>query len=136
MSRWDSPLFVAMEGVAEPDIDSVWAALVLNKSVVPNQSTLVKPSTGSNMLAELDRATQDVIASVATYVRDSGGVGGGEMRIGDMMLRLPMHTVSMAELQRLRRQFLGMHRMKPPPTDRSQLRPAFVEFLHSQWEIE
>ncbi|XP_062828068.1 protein KTI12 homolog [Anolis carolinensis] len=118
-SRWDRPLFVAP---AEPSetlpLPEIRAALFQRRPPAPNRSTRAEPLQAADFLHRLDRLTQDVVAALMEAQRKGArpgevvplalqGEGSGTQ---GWLLRRP---VTLAELSRLRRQFLSYAKMHP-----------------------
>ncbi|CAN3361905.1 protein Kti12p [Diutina catenulata] len=121
--RWDSPLFsvVAPEGDELP-VDEMWSALVLKKPPTPNASTAVKATGSIDFVQELDRQTSMVVTEVLKQ-KDFGG----RVVIGDLKMDLPAQVPSAAQLQRIRRTYVGLNRMRT--VDPARITPMFVEYL-------
>ena len=140
MSRWDSPLFTVIHSDASPPVEAIWTALVgaegKGKKVKQHAATVQKPAVESNYLYDLDKTTQAVITAVVGWQRDRPGEEGGEVVIDgvgeDKKVELPAgRTVSLPQLQRLRRQFIGLQRQHTLPMGR--VRELFVDFLNNSF---
>jgi len=99
------------------------------------------PATASNHLYELDKSTQSILSSIQEYQRAHPGEGGGTVTVTlsssssstknqalkselnttqeqeqqqpcTSTLNLPANPISFAHLQRLRRQFVSLHRQQ------------------------
>ncbi|XP_042333637.1 protein KTI12 homolog [Sceloporus undulatus] len=151
-NRWDRPLFVAPADPAEPlPLADIRAALFERRPPAPNRSTRAQPLQAAGFLHRLDRLTHDVLAALLEAQRngaqpgqfvpialegmDSGGGGGGGGGRGagpeapqGLLLRRP---VSLAELSRLRRQFLSYAKMNPGEgeEDLPRLGSMFLQYL-------
>lgn len=134
MSRWDAPLFTVPYDDAEPPCDAIWEAMVGSdgkaKVVRPNAATVLKPASEQNYLYELDKTTSDVLAVIKTWQQDHPGEGGAEVKIPDAqhMITLPTIAPSLPQLQRLRRQFIGLNRQHN--LSKSRIRDHFVDYLN------
>ncbi|XP_060610274.2 protein KTI12 homolog [Anolis sagrei] len=114
-NRWDRPLFVAP---AEPSealpLPEIRAALFQRRPPAPNRSTRAEPLQDAAFLHRLDRLTQDVVGALMEAQRK--GARPGEvvplpgMAPQGWLLRRPL---TLAELSRLRRQFLSYAKMHP-----------------------
>ncbi|XP_053239189.1 protein KTI12 homolog [Podarcis raffonei] len=139
--RWDWPLFVAPADPAEPlPWPEIRAALFERRPPPPNQSTRSQPLQAAGFLHRLDRLTQDVLAALMAAQRNGAQpgqfvplavdglsqAGGGEPP--GLLLTRP---VSLAELSRLRRQFLSYAKMHPGEGegDLPQLGSMFLQYL-------
>ncbi|TID30920.1 hypothetical protein CANINC_000512 [Pichia inconspicua] len=132
--RWDSPLISVAFDEHNPNeeeelVNKVWEILVLQKVAKPNQATILKPATSGNYLHELDRLTQKVVASVIAHMQL--GIGGDAPIEGepDVVVSLPQHSVSPAQLQRTRRAFIMLNRARPLDTGR--IVPLFAQYLEN-----
>lgn len=156
MARWDIPLFTIPWEDGTPPNAAIWVELVeqigkdgRRKTVKPNAATMAPPSASSDHLYELDRTTQAVISRVQEWQRERPGEGGGsvEVEIGGKVLELdlPVSPLSVPQLQRLRRQFIALHRNQMGSggtgsggkggggLSRERVGELFVGFLESQW---
>lgn len=130
-SRWDSPLFtiVADYDKEELPVDEIWDALVLKKAPPPNAATIVKATSGNNFLQELDKQTQQVLGKITQHQQLMSV--GGEVLIDKenrLVVELPLTTVSLAQLQRIRRSFISLNRMRSVDVDR--ITALFVDYVN------
>ena len=139
MSRWDSPLFTVASDDSDPPGDAIWAALFDEEGkarhVRPNAATVLKPATESNYLYELDRITQEVVRVVQEWVKDHVGEGGGCVSVPgtEKEIDLPVTGgVSLPQLQRLRRAFIGLNRVNEVGKER--IRALFVDYLNDAFQ--
>ena len=138
-NRWDSPLIGIIYNEDELHIDDIWKALVYPaKKLKPNNATISKQANTGNFLQELDRATQVVVNRVVEYQQGGLGTAGGsvviqkgdvEQGISDITVELPLKTVSTAQLQRIRRTYISLNRVRAVDTNR--IAPLFVEYLNT-----
>lgn len=138
MTRWDSPLFTVPFDDAEPPCDAIWEAMVgtdgKSKVVRPNAATVLKPASEQNYLYELDKTTSDVLAAIKTWQQDHPGEGGGEVKVDSAqdVIVLSMNAPSLPQLQRLRRQFIGLNRQHP--LEKGRIRNLFVDYLNDSFQ--
>lgn len=140
MARWDSPLFTVLHEDPAPPFDAIWEALIgtpTSKVVVrSNQATMARAQTSENFLYELDKVTQGVLNQILQWSKDHPGEGGGEVNVGEgdeeLVVELPANVVGLPQLQRLRRQFVGLNRQNAVPVAR--IRQGFVGFLNDSFE--
>lgn len=130
-NRWDSPLFtvVSSDESETLPIDEIWDALVLKRPPPPNAATLVKPTSGNNFLQELEKQTQDVISKVLQHqvLQDVGGkviIDANKK----LFIEMPPNTVSIAQLQRIRRTYISLNRMRSVDIDR--ITPMFTDYVN------
>ena len=84
-------------------------------------------------LYELDKATSDIVAEITLWQKDHPGESGGELTIKDVedVLHLPTSTLSLPQLQRLRRQFITLNRQHS--LEKSRIRGLFVDYLNDSF---
>jgi len=131
--RWDAPLFVVRPDEALPIAD-IAAALIDGKAAKASVATVAPRAQESNYLLEVDNVTQEISAAVMKSLSPSAAVPA---TVGDH-IRVPhcaqtVHVIkrfSVAELNRLRRQFLKVAAMRPPQTT-ALIADTFVRFLNS-----
>ncbi|XP_053129213.1 protein KTI12 homolog [Hemicordylus capensis] len=136
-NRWDWPLFTAPEDLAEPlPLPDICAALFERRPPPRNQSTRSQPLQAAGFLHQLDRLTQDVLAALMAAQRN--GVQPGQFvpvavdGLGQAPQGLLLNRpVSLAELSRLRRQFLSYAKMHPGEGEQNlpQLGSMFLQYL-------
>lgn len=129
-SRWDSPLFTLVSDYDQEKLplEEIWDALVLKRPPPPNAATLVKPTSGNNYLQELDKRTQEVIAKIIQHQQLSSV--GGEVVVDPaqrLVIQMPASTVSIAQLQRIRRTFVSLNRMRN--IDLERITAVFVDYM-------
>lgn len=132
MARWDSPLFTVPHVDATPDLLGIWDAVARGAKVVPNHATVLKPPAENDYLYELDKTTQEIVAVVLEHQR-SAGDGGGSLPVAEceVVLELPARTVTVAQLQRVRRQFVSLNRQHS--VGKRRIRELFVEYVNREF---
>lgn len=128
-SRWDLPLFtvVSDEPGEQLPIDNIWDALVLKRPPPPNAATLVKATSGNDYLQALDKKTLDVVGLIVQNL----STGGGSVtinRAANLHVELPANGVSISQLQRIRRTFVALNRMRS--MDLNRIESLFVEYVN------
>ncbi|ODV77900.1 chromatin associated protein KTI12 [Suhomyces tanzawaensis NRRL Y-17324] len=134
-SRWDSPLFTVASGYEgeELPIEAIWDALVLKRAPPPNAATLIKSTGGNNFLQELDGRTRDVVGKIVQH--QALMAIGGTVRIDkDLEIEMPLWPVSTAQLQRIRRSYITLNRMRTVEVDR--ITNLFVDYVNKSLETE
>nr|XP_006126473.1 protein KTI12 homolog [Pelodiscus sinensis] len=127
-NRWDRPLFT-VHGQEPLPLAEIYAALFESKPPPPNQSTRSQPLQSAGFLHQLDRVTQEVLAAVLAAQR-SGLQPGELIRVAGASEGLGLsRPVGMAELSRLRRQFISYTKMHPSDENLSQLANMFLQYL-------
>ena len=131
-TKWDSPLFEILSHMDEKlPIEEMWEALVLKKAPVPNAATTAQPTSNNSFLQDLDKKTHDVI----TLVLQQQELTAGNVQITkDLQVYIPSGTVSTAQLQRIRRSFINLNRMRSVEKDR--IVPLFVDYLNKSLDNE
>lgn len=125
-SKWDSPLFTIPHIDEDIAGEEMWNALVHRKVLKPNQATVLKPATSTDYLYELDKKTQAIVTEILDLQRDNVG-GVIKLDGGKHQLQLSIDAVSLPELQRMRRQFVTLNKMRALGDDR--IIPLFVDFV-------
>lgn len=131
-NRWDSPLFTIISDFKDEKlpVNEIWEALVLKKAPPPNAATIVKTTSGNNFLQELDSQTQLVIQKILQHQQLTPI--GGDVLITQapekLFVELPSSPVSIAQLQRIRRTYVSLNRMRNVDVDR--ITPLFIDYLN------
>ncbi len=127
-NRWDSPLFTVFP---EDDLpfQEIYDALFGRKAPPPNQATMNTPLSSTNFLFELDRITQEIITGIlegqkTSFVGDTIHVGNCTEKVNLIKL------FNMAELRRLKRQFLTYTKMHPIE-DTKKIGNMFVQYINN-----
>lgn len=127
-NRWDSPLFVVLPEDELP-CQQIYDALYDRKAPPPNKSTLSQPVSATNFLHELDKITQGIVASIMDAQKTS--VPGDSIKVSDASDKVVLcRTVTLGELQRIRRQFISYTKTRPVD-DTSKLNNMFVQYLNN-----
>lgn len=134
-NRWDRPLFTASEDQPLP-VAEIRSALLERSPPPPNRSTRSQPLQAAGFLHQLDRLTQDVVAALMDAQREGlqpgqfvplavEGLGPAPQGI---LLSRPL---GLAQLSRLRRQFLSYAKMHPGQGEQNlpQLGGMFLQYL-------
>ncbi|KAM7161705.1 protein KTI12 homolog [Macrochelys suwanniensis] len=127
-SRWDRPLFT-VHGQEPLPLAEIRAALFESRPPPPNQSTRSQPLQSAGFLHQLDRVTQEVLAAVLAAQR-SGAQPGELIQVAGASEGLVLsRPLGMAELSRLRRQFISYTKMHPSEENLPQLANMFLQYL-------
>lgn len=127
--RWDRPLFTVSGEEALP-LGAIRAALFESAPPPPHRATRTQPLQSCGFLHQLDRVTQDVLAAVLDAQR-SGAQPGETIRVPGVAEGLVLsRPVSVAELSRLRRQFISYTKMQPSDENLPQLASMFLQYLN------
>lgn len=130
-NRWDSPLFLVH---ADEDLptEQIHDALFKSKPLVPNQATQNQPLSSTNFLHELDNITQSAIKAIMDFQK-TGTPGDTILIPGANEKYNLMKIMTLAELQRFRRQFISFTKSHPPDNI-SKIANMFVRFLNNSWQ--
>ncbi|KAK9768426.1 kti12, chromatin associated [Basidiobolus ranarum] len=131
-NKWDSPLFMVLWSDETIPTEEIWNALVLKKAPPPNLSTVSKPVTETNYLYELDKVTQEIVNAVLEEQKSNLGSYKVVIPGTSMKVQLPARSISMAELRRLRRQFVNINKMHTV-LDISRIAELFVQYLNTNF---
>uniref|UniRef100_A0A3Q2NRG5 Protein KTI12 homolog n=1 Tax=Fundulus heteroclitus TaxID=8078 RepID=A0A3Q2NRG5_FUNHE len=126
-NRWDSPLFTVLTDDTLP-LEAISDALFKRKAPPPNQSTQSQPLSSTNFLYELDKMTQDVLMAIFNAQKTS--VPGDRISVPGATEKVELtRSVNMAELRKLRRQFISYSKMHPTENT-GQIANMFVQYLN------
>lgn len=127
-SRWDSPLFTVLPDDELPG-KQIADALFHRKAPPPNMSTQSQPLSSTNFLHELDKITQTAVGAILESQKT--GIPGDQITVpGAVDKVVLMKIMTLAELQRFRRQFINFAKLRPIE-DASKLSNMFVQFLNN-----
>ncbi|XP_022072165.2 protein KTI12 homolog [Acanthochromis polyacanthus] len=126
-NRWDSPLFTILKDDTLP-FEAISDALFKRKAPPPNQSTQSQPLSSVNFLYELDKITQDVLMAIFNTQKTS--VPGDLIPVPGATEKVELtRSINMAELRKLRRQFISYAKMHPTENT-GQIANMFVQYLN------
>ncbi|XP_042352140.1 protein KTI12 homolog isoform X1 [Plectropomus leopardus] len=126
-NRWDSPLFTILKDDMLP-FEAISDALFKRKAPPPNQSTQSQPLSSANFLYELDKITQDVLMAIFNAQKTS--VPGDLIQVPGATEKIELtRNINMAELRKLRRQFISYTKMHPTENT-GQISNMFVQYLN------
>ncbi|XP_068459274.1 protein KTI12 homolog [Clinocottus analis] len=126
-NRWDSPLFTILKDDSLP-YEDISDALFKRKAPPSNLSTQSQPLSSVNFLHELDKITQDVLMAIFNSQKTS--VPGDLIPVPGATEKIELtRSINMAELRKLRRQFISY--TKTHPTENSgHISNMFVQYLN------
>ncbi|ORX89304.1 chromatin associated protein KTI12 [Basidiobolus meristosporus CBS 931.73] len=131
-NKWDSPLFTVLWEDATVPAEDIWSAIVLKKAPPPNLSTVSKPVTETNYLYELDKVTQEIVNAVLEEQKNNLGSYAVSISNSSIKVQLPARSITLAELRRLRRQFININKMHTI-LDISRIAELFVQYLNTNF---
>ena len=134
MVRWDSPLFTIPWDEHDIPSEEIWHAITKGdlkpanagtRAVSPSPASHVQVMTDGNQtpqashvpmdaLQTLETTTTAMVSMIMSEQTSSGGTGGTitltPSATARFQLQLPCRNVSLSELQRLKRAFVGIHK--------------------------
>eukprot|EP01031_Cornospumella_fuschlensis_P034083 gene34083-41254_t len=112
---------------AEEVLVAIGAYFSTAQAPTPNSSTVIAQHAQADLLYELDRTSQQITQVLVTHQADN--VEGTPVRLVeyDRMLTMTRFS-SMAELQRLRRQWVKINAQHPPSSTQA-IGASFIDFL-------
>ncbi|KAI0705045.1 chromatin associated protein KTI12 [Cerioporus squamosus] len=114
MVRWDSPLFTVPWTDADVPADEIWKAITEGIVKPPNAGTQAVPKAPTDALRTLEHTTTAMVAAIMAEQAASGGIGGPvSLSLSSTLkpkVNLPSRNVTLSELQRLKRQFVTVHK--------------------------
>ncbi|XP_051855659.1 protein KTI12 homolog [Antechinus flavipes] len=127
-NRWDRPLFTVL-GLEEPlPLAQIRAALFESQVLAPHQATQSQPLASTNFLHQLDQVTSQVLTALMEAQKSA--VPGDLLSLPGTTERLRFsRPLSMAELSRLRRQFISYTKLHPSQENLPQLANMFLQYL-------
>jgi len=114
MVRWDSPLFTVLWSDESLPNESIWEAITKGTIKPPNSGTLNIAKAPTDALHNLERTTTSMVSAIMTE-RAAGESMGGPVKLTlnggiNPVISLPERSITLSELQRLKRQFVAIHR--------------------------
>lgn len=164
MVRWDSPLFVIAHSDTPP-FSSIWETITTGAKAPPTQSVIKSLAPPPNALHILSTTTSKIVSALLAHTGSMPGSGsfvvpsppapapaltasgrgkakgkGDEEGEGQLLLRLPTKTITLAEMQRLKRQFENVQikgQTNGTKVDikwsEGEVAVKFVKFLEATW---
>lgn len=117
--------------LADASFERILHHLTSQPTLLPNNSTVSVPHGSANLLYELDKTSQRIVAQMIHH-QASDCAEGAPIIFTEFNRTLELHRpVGQQELQRHRRQFVSLH-SKHPPSDTAAIGAKFVDFVASQ----
>ncbi|XP_055978288.1 protein KTI12 homolog [Sorex fumeus] len=128
-NRWDRPLFTLV-GSEEPlPLADIRAALFENRAPPPHQATQSQPLASGCFLHQLDQVTSQVLTGLLEAQKSA--VPGDVLKLPGATEHLRFtRPLTLAELSRLRRQFISYTKMHPNNENLPQLANMFLQYLN------
>lgn len=130
-----------------PNSTSTSSTLSNNDSTIglekPNSVTILKPAQKSNYLQILDNETSQIIKLITDTIKSKDSIGasaqGTRLLINGTdiddpdcyFIDLPLYNLTLPKLQRLKRQFIMLYKLRSLETDR--IVPLFIDYLNKQF---
>lgn len=131
-NRWDKPLFSLIKD-SELNANDICHCLFEGIAEAPNQSTQSQPLSSTNFLYQLDKSTQDIVTTILSAHKNL--VPGDTIKFpGTREEFLFTRSITLAELQRHRRQFIIYTKMHPVE-DVNKLSNMFIQFLNKALNV-
>ncbi|KAG6897412.1 hypothetical protein C0992_001919 [Termitomyces sp. T32_za158] len=114
MVRWDSPLFTVLWDENAPPMSQIWSALTKGHIKPPNSGTLSVVKAPTDALQALEQTTTAIVSAIIAVQAGLGGQQSLSISTPSGMLKisitLPTHNITLSQLQRLKRQFVTVHK--------------------------
>ncbi|KAI0645570.1 chromatin associated protein KTI12 [Trametes meyenii] len=114
MVRWDSPLFTVPWTDTDVPIEDIWRAVTEGNVKPPNAGTQAVPKAPTDALRSLESTTIAMVAAIMAEQSASGGLSGSVTlslsATSKPQVNLPSRNITLSELQRLKRQFVTVHK--------------------------
>lgn len=124
-NRWDQPSFIISPDDPLPG-QLISDALFHRQAPPPNKSTQSHPLFETSFLHKLDRLTQDVVRGIVSAQQD----GDSQILLSGSTEKVELpRPVTVAELRRLRRQFISYTKIHPV-NDYTKITTLFVQYLN------
>ncbi|TRM69629.1 chromatin associated protein KTI12 [Schizophyllum amplum] len=115
MVRWDSPLFTITWTDETLPMDQIWDAVTHGNVKPPNAGTQAVVKAPTSALQALEQTTTAMVSAITAQQATLDGMGGkvtlqlpnSEVKVQVM---LPSRVVTLPELQRMKRQFVTVHK--------------------------
>ncbi|KAK0211263.1 chromatin associated protein KTI12 [Desarmillaria ectypa] len=114
MVRWDSPLFTILWTDEDIPSHDIWKAITDGAVKPPNSGTLSVTKAPTDALVTLENTTFSIVSSIMSEQGALQGTGGTvQLPISSTLkpkVHLPARNLTLSELQRLKRQFVTVHK--------------------------
>ncbi|KIK19612.1 hypothetical protein PISMIDRAFT_658945 [Pisolithus microcarpus 441] len=114
MVRWDSPLFTVSWTDEDVPADDIWRAITEGVVKPPNTGTQAVAKAPTDALRTLEHTTASIVTALVSEQANSGSLGGATTITVSSTVKvrttLPPRNVTLSELQRLKRQFVTLHK--------------------------
>lgn len=126
-NRWDSPLFVWAPGQPLP-LEEVAKSVLTQAPKPPKQSTQSQPLSFVDFMQELDQGTKSIVSHLMEHQR--AVAPPCQVPVPSSSEPASLHrSVTLAELTRLRRQFISYTKLHPTQNPK-EIPTLFVQYLN------
>ncbi|KAI9228853.1 MAG: protein KTI12 [Piptocephalis tieghemiana] len=133
--RWDAPLFTVLPEDETPPLEEIYEVLTQTKASTAKLATLVQPVGTSNDIHDGDRVTQRIVDAIMMRINDTGGgsisTQGIEVPGTTIKVMIPADGCTLAEIRRLRRQFLKLSAGRVQGSRQGTVATLFVEYINT-----
>ncbi|KAG5642443.1 hypothetical protein DXG03_002790 [Asterophora parasitica] len=114
MVRWDSPLFTVLWEEDVPPMPQIWDAITKGSIKPPNSGTLSVATAPTDALQALEQTAAAIVSAILADQTGHGGQLSLSLTTPSATLKpritLPARNITLSELQRLKRQFVTVHK--------------------------
>ncbi|PFH50018.1 hypothetical protein AMATHDRAFT_4408 [Amanita thiersii Skay4041] len=114
MVRWDFPLFTVISPDENIPGSLIWESINQRTLKPPNTGTIPVVKAPTNALHALENITSELIGGILSFQSTSGNLGGKTAltvcQSLSVPITLPPRNITLGELQRIKRQFVTLHR--------------------------
>ncbi|KAF8161042.1 chromatin associated protein KTI12 [Crassisporium funariophilum] len=112
MVRWDAPLFTVFWADQDIPGSEIWEAITRGNLKPPNSGTLAIAKAPGDALHILEQTTSAIVSAIVSETASHTSGGTITLRIGGLKqpITLPPRIITLSELQRLKRQFVTVHK--------------------------
>jgi protein KTI12 len=110
MVRWDSPLFTVPWDEELP-VEDIWKTIMLGEKKPPNAAVQALATPPTDALQVLEQTS----TALVTLIMSQANQGGGKITLAlpsklQLTIALPSRNLTLSELQRVKRQFIAIHK--------------------------
>ncbi|THU95346.1 chromatin associated protein KTI12 [Dendrothele bispora CBS 962.96] len=106
MVRWDSPLFTVLWSDEQMPLQAIWESVSEGKIKPPNSGTVAVSKAPSDALLILEKTCLSIVTELMNIQDGYGGM----VKLSGNQIQLPPRRLTLPELQRLKRQFVQVHK--------------------------
>ncbi|TDL26087.1 chromatin associated protein KTI12 [Rickenella mellea] len=114
MVRWDSPLFTVDRTDDDVPGEQIWTAITSGVVKPPNAGTSKAAVAPTDALHTLEHTSAAMVTEIMSQQSANPGMGGvATLPLSDSLrpkITLPLRNITLSELQRMKRQFVTIHK--------------------------